>query len=73
MAIVSRWITDVQESAHQLEMITKDARNMDIFEWLEKHINTINDIINIMNIGKVLELVYTVVSSTHHILASYRL
>ena len=28
-------ITEVWEPAHQIELTTKDARNMDIFEWLE--------------------------------------
>ena len=26
------WITEVWEPAHQIELTTKDARNMDIFE-----------------------------------------
>ena len=49
------WITEVWEPAHQIELITKDARNMDIFEWLEDHIKIINDITTILNIGKGLE------------------
>ena len=49
------WITEVWEPAHQIELTTKDARNMDIFEWLEDHIKIINDITTILNIGKGLE------------------
>ena len=49
------WITEVWKPAHQIELTTKDARNMDIFEWLEDHIKIINDITTILNIGKGLE------------------
>ena len=49
------WMTEVWEPAHQIELTTKDARNMDIFEWLEDHIKIINDITTILNIGKGLE------------------
>ena len=49
------WITEVWEPAHQIELTTKDARNMDIFEWLEDHIKIITDITTILNIGKGLE------------------
>ena len=49
------WITEVWEPAHQFELTTKDAINMDKFEWLEDHKKIINDITTILNIGKGLE------------------
>ena len=49
------WITEVWEPAHQLELTTKDARKMDIFQWLEDHIKIINDVTFTLNIGKGLE------------------
>ena len=57
MTVVEKtdWITEVWEPAHQLELTTNDAINMVIFEWFEDHIKILNDVTNMLNIGKGLE------------------
>ena len=45
----------VWEPAHQLELVTKDAKGDPLFQWLVDHIQTLNDITSILGIGKGLE------------------
>ena len=45
----------VWEPAHQLELVTKDAKGDPLFQWLADHIQTLNDITSILGIGKGLE------------------
>ena len=49
------WTMEVYEPAYQIELTTKDARNVDIFEWLEYHTNIVNNITTASNISKGLD------------------
>ena len=46
------WITEVWEPAHQLELVTKDTKGDDAFQWFTDHIQVLNDITEILGIGK---------------------
>ena len=44
----------VGEPAHQLELVTKDAKSNPLFQWLVDNIQTLNDITSIFGIGNCL-------------------
>lgn len=51
-----KWITQMWEPAHNIELATKDIREMNtLFDWFLEHISIVNDIIQKLNIGKGLE------------------
>ena len=49
------WITQMWEPAHNIELATKDIREMTTDDWFVEHISIVNGIIQILNIGKGLE------------------
>ena len=49
------WVTEVWEPAHQLELVTKDVKDDEIFLWFKEHIQILNDTAAILGIGKGLE------------------
>ena len=50
------WITQMWEPAHNIELATKDIRDMTtVFDWFVEHISIVNGIIQTLNIGKGLE------------------
>ncbi|CAB3988084.1 Hypothetical predicted protein [Paramuricea clavata] len=51
-----KWITQMWEPAHNIELATKDIREMTtVFDWFVEHISIVNGIIQTLNIGKGLE------------------
>ena len=52
---LDKWIPEIWEPAHQLELATKDIKKDDTFEWFEEHIGIVKDTINVLNVGKGLE------------------
>ena len=52
---MKEWVTEVWEPAHQLELVTKDVKSDNTFEWLTDHIQVLNDTATILGIGKGLE------------------
>ena len=40
------WITAVWEPAHQLELMTKDCKKKNMFDWFNEHIDVVNDELN---------------------------
>lgn len=52
---LDKWIPEIWEPAHQLELATKDIKKDDTFKWFEEHIGIVKDTINVLNIGKGLE------------------
>ena len=50
------WITRMWEQAHNIELGTKDIREMTtVFDWFVKHISKVNGITPTLNMGKGLE------------------
>ena len=49
------WVTQVWEPTHQLELVSKDTKADPLFQWLNDHIEVINDITEQLGIGKGLE------------------
>jgi hypothetical protein len=52
---MKEWVTEVWEPAHQLELVTKDVKSDNTFDWLTDHIQVLNDTATILGIGKGLE------------------
>ena len=52
---LTEWVTEVWEPAHQLELVTKDAKNDSALSWFPDLIKVLNDTTNILGIGKGLE------------------
>ena len=49
------WVTEVLETTHQLELVTKDVKNDSVFAWFTAHIKLLNDTASLLGIGKGLE------------------
>ena len=49
------WISMIWDPAHELELAVNDVRKDSLFEWLELFIKQVNEVTEILNIGKGLQ------------------